>query len=205
MQFTYGGTLIAEFSDNIYFDERVEINSGTGSPLRLYGTGTGSGNINFIELHESGATRQAYIGFPSGGNSHLYFNNNVISSYIYIHGTTGNCTSNKDFTGVDFNATSDRRLKHDIEPLGDYEITTNWVSYKWNDNDRADIGLIAQDLEKTNPEFVTTDPETDMKAVNYTKLLVGKMAEKDRQIASQQERIKDLEIQMEVIIKKLGL
>lgn len=111
--------------------------------------------------------------------------------------------STGDLIATDFSATSDERLKKNIKPLSsEYNVTTNWIEYDWIEHDTHDIGLSAQDLEKTNPEFVRTDKE-GFKSVNYTKLLVAKMAEKDRQIEQQENRIKMLEDKIYLILKTL--
>ena len=72
---------------------------------------------------------------------------------------------------------SDVRLKHDIQILEsplDKILKLRGVSYYWNDvklyNDKKQIGLIAQEIEKVFPELVDTDHQ-GYKAVNYSRLV----------------------------------
>ena len=102
---------------------------------------------------------------------------------------------------TNFTLSSDSRLKKNITPYNVGEIKTNWVWFEWKDKNiqnRKQLGLIAQELEKTNPEFVITDTE-GYKSVAYTEVLIAKMAEKDREIEDLTTRIERLEL----IIKDL--
>lgn len=132
----------------------------------------------------------------------LYNENSQVA--LYFNGASKLVTTNIGITvtgtgtATDWINTSDKRLKKNVKPLGEYAITTNWKKYNWKEDGKFGVGLIAQDLEKTNPEFVTTDDE-GMKSVSYTQVLVAKMAEKDRQIEDLTTRIERLEL----IVKEL--
>lgn len=152
------------------------------------------GNATQFGLYDD-STSEFFLAYTQNTAVSLYYN-----GVVKFATASGGITVTGDGTATDWNLSSDERLKYDIEPLGNYEITTNWVKYKWKDTDREDIGVIAQDLEKTNPEFVKHDDE-GMKSVSYTKLLVAKMAEKDTQIKSLQFRLEQLEAKMELLIK----
>ena len=75
-------------------------------------------------------------------------------------------------------ATSDRRLKENIEPL-DFSLekilSLQGVQYDWKDKvtygDQHQVGFIAQDLEKIYPEVVYTDKDTGLKTVAYGNLV----------------------------------
>ena len=55
------------------------------SPLRLRGSGTGNDNLNYMQFYESnGSVRQGYIGFPSGGDSHLFIRNDVSGKHLML-------------------------------------------------------------------------------------------------------------------------
>lgn len=68
-------------------------------------------------------------------------------------------------------AFSDRRLKHDIEPITDALarlLRLNGVTFKLNESNQASRGLIAQDVQVEYPELVRTpDEKTGMLTVAY--------------------------------------
>lgn len=90
-------------------------------------------------------------------------------------------------TATDFILSSDQRLKSDINTYVPQPINIKYRDYLiTNGGDRRRVGVIAQELEKEHPEFVTTNPDTGYKAVSYIDMLVAKVAELE-------ERIKQLE------------
>ena len=76
-----------------------------------------------------------------------------------------------------FNATSDARLKDNIVPLNNpllKIVQLQGVNFTWKKEDTNNInaGLIAQDIEKVIPEVVTTqNNEMQQKSVNYNGLI----------------------------------
>ena len=79
-------------------------------------------------------------------------------------------------TSSAFIYSSDERLKTNIQNLNPQTSLENilnlqGVSFNWKANDRADIGVIAQDVEKVFPQIVSTDPNTGLKAVEYGNLV----------------------------------
>lgn len=95
--------------------------------------------------------------------------------------------SGKTITATDFILASDQRLKSDINTYVPQPINIKYRDYLiTNGGDRRRVGVIAQELEKDHPEFVTTNPDTGYKAVSYIDMLVAKVAELE-------ERIKQLE------------
>ena len=88
---------------------------------------------------------------------------------------------------------SDGRLKKDIKPLThalDSILQLQAKTYRWKEGttfaNKADIGLIAQDVEKVFPELVAED-DRGYKAIAYSKLttvLIEAMKEQQGQIAT---------------------
>lgn len=121
----------------------------------------------------------------------------------FVAGTiTGNGT-----TGVQYNTTSDKRLKENVLPLTGaldklLQIEPkvyNFIGFPNTD----DIGFLAQDLQKVYPYAVSGTPDSDPKVapmmVDYgrlTPLLVGGIKE-------QQEIIKKQQEQIDMLIKKV--
>jgi hypothetical protein len=64
---------------------------------------------------------------------------------------------------------SDRRLKHDAEKIGETKDGLPIYSFKYNGDDRTQIGLMAQDVEKKHPEAVGLSG--GYKTVDYEKAL----------------------------------
>lgn len=111
-------------------------------------------------------------------------------SKSFIVGNTSNTTQTSDVAtwykstpymengilyATDFEVSSDKRIKKDITPISDEIIkqmeSVNFKQFIFSLIDKPSIGVIAQELEKINPMFVTTDTETDLKHVSYIPLL----------------------------------
>lgn len=70
---------------------------------------------------------------------------------------------------------SDVRLKKNVAPLGnslDKVLSLEPVSFNWKSDGNSDIGFIAQEVENIFPEVVHTNSETNMKSIDYPKLVV---------------------------------
>ena len=129
------------------------INFGTNAPT-MYGT-------NITNIPSS-----AIIG---GGGSNS-FSTGISVSGVYASTTnalvvTGNANISGNVTAVSYNATSDRRLKANIQPLRsqwDSILSVEPVSFDWTVDGRTDIGFIAQDVYKSyphlKPNYKTADP-----------------------------------------------
>lgn len=102
-------------------------------------------------------------------NSGLYSNVSV-SNYSSMSG--GSIYATGTISGQTLTQRSDLRLKHDIGSLN-YGlkdlIKLNPTSYKWNSDNRIDIGFIAQEVEKIIPELVFKD-EKGFYSIDYSKI-----------------------------------
>lgn len=136
-----------------------------------------------------GVGGEAYI---SGDSSNLSFynsgnltlntdsNNRVkigsgTASYTFDVTGTGRFTST--VRASNFILSSDERLKTKIKDLEPTKIDVDWKSFEMKE-EKGDYrtGVIAQDLEKSHPEFVGKDEE-GFKSVKYIDLLIAKIAE----------------------------
>ena len=106
----------------------------------------------------------------------------------------------KNVNATAFYYTSDRRLKENIGTLdaGTLEkvLRLNGVSFRWKQDGRQDIGVIAQDVEEVFPELVKTDPTTGFKSVEYGNLvapLIEAIKAQQNEIGSLEARIRILE------------
>ena len=96
-------------------------------------------------------------------------------------------------TGSDIIATSDVNKKKDITTISnalDTVAQLRGVNYKWKENDKANTGLIAQEVEALIPEVVlemVTDEETT-KGIAYGSL-VGYLVESIKELKSRIETL----------------
>lgn len=91
--------------------------------------------------------------------------------------STGAATFSSTVTATGFFNSSDLRLKDIISRDGDV------IKYKWKDkrDDKIHIGYVAQEVQKENPEQVSTD-DKGMLSVNYIEILVQKIKDLENRI-----------------------
>ena len=92
--------------------------------------------------------------------------------------------------GVALQATSDEKLKNNIEIIGDAVSKVSklkGVTFDWKSNGKKSMGVIAQDVEKVFPEIVETN-DSGMKTVMYDGL-IGALIES---VKEQQKQIDEL-------------
>ena len=113
-------------------------------------------------------------------------------------------------------ACSDIRFKEHIKPLGntlENILKLQGVSYDWKVkefpdryfNNKKQIGIIAQDLEKVYPELVETDKD-GYKSVDYSKmapLFIESIKEQQQQISLQQQQIDLLKKEIALLKEKI--
>ena len=126
------------------------------------------------EMRLRNSNRQVALVLESGGAA------------VHLWDTTGNnalWTSNMagDFTARgNVTAYSDARLKHDVKTLGNALGTVQrlrGVSYKWNRDNSAGIGFIAQEVEAVCPELVLDGAHKSVAYGNVTAILVEAVKE----------------------------
>ncbi len=69
---------------------------------------------------------------------------------------------------------SDQSLKNSVRPLtrtANRVLDLRPVTYRWNQSKLQDVGFLAQEVESVFPELVHTDAETDVKSVDYIRLI----------------------------------
>jgi len=97
---------------------------------------------------------------------------------------------------------SDVNLKKNVEEIPnalEKVLQLRGVSFEWieenKDNNKKNLGLIAQEVEKIFPEVVVTDNTTGLKALEYGNLispLVEAMKEQQEQIEALKKEIENL-------------
>ena len=128
-------------------------------------TGEAAGKIQWHSNHMYLQTASNWIFRSQNGTERAYLDSN--GNFV----ATGNVT-----------AYSDARLKTDIHTINDALGICGklrGVSYKWLENGKASIGVIAQEVEEILPEVVLTNVNTDpatgiekeVKSVDYGKIV----------------------------------
>ena len=80
--------------------------------------------------------------------------------------------------------TSDRRAKENIEDYVPVAVPIKWRQYTFKKNGESQIGVIADEVEKINPDFVVKGATPDdLDAVKYTRLLIAKVAELESRLS----------------------
>lgn len=96
----------------------------------------------------------------------------VTSNDLNVNPGSGNAIVNGTLSATNFNSSSDANLKKDIETLEnalDKLDAIRGVTFKWKNNDRASMGVIAQEVELTAPELINEN--NGFKGVNYGGLM----------------------------------
>jgi hypothetical protein len=188
--------------------------SGTNPVLKIYRSGWKSlFTLNSTSVSTSVSALTAASVSISGtstftglitANGGISGTTGTFSGNISVGGVTGNLSVTGDVTAVDgtfsgqvsavdFDSTSDRRLKtniNNIENALDKVKALQGVSFKMNNQDK--IGLIAQDTQEVIPEVVNENKEGYL-SVSYGNI-VGLLI----------EAIKEQQVKIESLEKKLG-
>lgn len=193
------------------FNGNVGIGGGHSSSWSLYARGNVSG------VYATATNGQAIRGATTGGGYAGYFvgggtnaggvyakNSNGYYAFLGYPGSSWGVYTNGRIYAKDgmyasaFYYNSDRNLKHNISTVKGLDIVNKLrgVSFAWNNDNVASVGLIAQEVEEVLPELVTTDSETGLKSVQYGNLvapLIEAVKEQQRQIQELETRIELLE------------
>ena len=114
---------------------------------------TGNSVINANNVNISTSTSKLYLtgSTATSGYNPLRVNSSIYSQAGNLYLTS--CIATGYMQAQYFNATSDIRKKHDIKPLNEFEKiknlieNTDIVSFKYNNSDETNVGIIAQDVD----------------------------------------------------------
>ena len=179
---TANGNIVGDTATNI-----SGINSVTATTY--YGDGSQlSGISGGLTISDDTTTNSTFYPTFTSATSGTITSENVSSTKLTFNPSTGTLAA------TDLNSTSDVNLKKDIEVINDaIEILEkiNGIRFKWKENDRESIGVIAQEVEKVLPELVSERVDTGTKSVNYNGL-IGVLI----------EAVKELSIKIDNLNKK---
>ena len=199
----YGGYFIARGDTAVgIYGEGSASDVGYG----VHGKGIGNNSIGVYGESVGLSNIAIYGKSPTGGQAGYFDGNVYVTGHLTVDGL--------------FLNPSDKRLKKNITPLTNVLSSLsqiNGFSYNWKiedfpernfKNNKLQVGVIAQDLEKVFPNFVFTDKD-GYKSVDYIKLSVVTMQavkELNSDVRGEnqdlREKIKELEKQNLVVSSK---
>lgn len=196
------GYLTSETDPNIYTWARQATKPsytysevGASSSSHAHGNLSNTGTVTFpqgtaLVTGVGGALSYAYFG--TGQYDVAIGNHDHSGTYVPYTGASANVNlgAYTITAGDHIMTSSDVRLKTNIKSLtfnkaGDIRAYT--YTLKYDPSNKIKYGYIAQEVEKVNPDFVSTDDD-GMKTVSYIEILIAKIAELE-------QRVKDLENQ----------
>lgn len=186
--------------------------AATGNKLEVSGAIAGQkidvqrSDNNWVSysLNSNASGIGAYVAAASGANAALQVDNyNASATLFKVHGNSqvafysSGTTEQCRIGGTVNTCTSDSRLKRDILELPNVLSriqNLRGVSFHWRENGRADIGLIAQDIEREFPQLVSINT-AGYKMVSFNSLhgvtlqaLKELKSEKDRQMLTLEQK-----------------
>lgn len=186
-----GGSL--NVSDNLILEGGGKLGIATNSPARELeiNHGSGSGALYGLMIANSAANNEDWTFYTENVSGDLVLYENGIERGRF-----------NDASGA-YTASSDRRMKKDIEAAGTVmEMVKRLEVKKYNFIDKTTdhkfYGLIAQDVEKIFPEIVShnkRDDNTDGYTMDYSAfgvIAIKAIQEQQERITSQDKKIEEL-------------
>lgn len=133
---------------------------------------------------DSGTSANSWLVGNNAGNFYITRNGLNSSSSAILRCISNQWSVSTSFSAVDFTATSDIRLKRDIQQISDHVY-----SFRFKDSDKLHYGFIAQELEKNHPDLVG---EGEYKTVNYNSALSLYIAELENRVKMLENEINNL-------------
>ena len=209
--------------------ERMRITSGGKAEL-LVGTSSASGwssaNRGLLELN-GGSSGSALLGLKINdvprayfyhNNSNLYIENMLAGASVYVISISGGVYLAANATS--WTSNSDERLKNinsNIDNALSKLMTLRAVNFSWktDDSNKENFGLIAQDVEKVFPQVIDKNKlpskpeqeqtdETEYLGVRYQELipvLVKAIQEMNTKLDAQNQTIQNLQEQINILAK----
>ena len=133
---------------NVVITGSLSANGGTGIGETITGNLEVTGEINAYSVHTVNGISAENI----NASGHLACATLGTGSI-----NTGNITSSGVISAVDFNSTSDARLKDDVQEISGLDLLSKIhpVAFKWKETGAQSYGVLAQELESVMPELVS--------------------------------------------------
>ena len=113
----------------------------------------------------------------------------IVTTIEDASGASGTVTFSGSVDAVDFNSTSDARLKTEINSIeGGLDKVSQMRGVTFKIHEKPSAGVIAQELEKVIPAAVRTGDD-DYKSVNYN-VIVGYLIEAVKELQEEVNTLK---------------
>jgi hypothetical protein len=192
-----------------YSDGGSGLSISAGGDLSLNGTLTVGSSGEGVDVKFHGTNASDSLDWDASANKLLYKDAGTLylsmggesSDYAIDvgNGSAANAGNRGKIRAAAFVTYSDRNLKKDIAPMNDAldkVMALDAVSYKMKNDDRQEIGFIAQDVAKIVPEVCALDANGEGRGIDYsrmTALLAGAMKSQQAQIENLQKVIANLQ------------
>ncbi len=181
-----------------YTDGGSGLSISSGGDLSLNGTLTVGSSGEGTDVVFYGTNDNDKLSWDASANKALFTDNNVL--YLSMGGESGdyaidvgngsaaNAGNRGKIRAAAFVTYSDRDLKKDIAPMSnalDKVMKLDAVSYKMKNDNRQEIGFIAQDVAKIVPEVCALDANGEGRGIDYSRmsaLLAGAVKSQQLQI-----------------------
>ena len=161
---TWNGSVISD----AYIADDITISGGNIENTVIGASTSANATFNAVTVKQL-MTFQNSIQIGNGYSETLHENGTTITN-------TGNIQTTGMITTHGITCESDISLKKNIKPIEnalDIVQKLNGVSYNWINDNKHDIGFIAQDVEKILPMVVKPlSPDSELKGVEYQKIIV---------------------------------
>ena len=200
--------LITTGSQNTSFGTSAgdDITTGSSNTCIGYGTNVSSGGYSNITAIGNGA-----VGTTS--NQVRLGDNNVTSFYCMgANSAVGSGTNALlvDGAGKIGYAASSKRYKESIKDMNDigwlYKLRPVNFSYKSDEQKKMQYGLIAEEVEKVNPAFVSYNKDGLVETVSYTQLIspmIKALQDQQKSISTLQSQVDELKKDRMALISRL--
>ena len=132
---------------------------------------TGGGQVSMNPTDVSGNVWNAYNANMNIWNAQQASNNGLLGGLMSLGGSLGAAAMPLMFA-------SDERVKDDIEPVGELPTGVGLYEYEYKGDPQHErhVGVLAQEVEQTDPAAVVTGPD-GVKRVNYARVMARALLE----------------------------
>ena len=153
---------------------------GTTSPAQKLTVNSGRmlvSNTTTPIYIKAGSTYKSWVHHIGGSDGYIFAPSTADNGETWDWANQTKLGANGVVTAKNFQLSSDERFKNNIKDIKDIKVEAAFKSFEMESSPgEKRYGVVAQELEKTNPELVETDHE-GFKSVKYIDLLIAKIAE----------------------------
>jgi hypothetical protein len=153
---------------------------GTTSPAQKLTVNSGRvliSNTTTPIYIKAGSNYKSWVHHIGGNDGYIFAPSTADNGETWDWANQTKLGANGVVTAKNFQLSSDKRFKNNIEDIKDIKVEAAFKSFEMESSPgEKRYGVVAQELEKTNPELVETDHE-GFKSVKYIDLLIAKIAE----------------------------